>query len=74
MAAAMASHWARQQAAQGLHQDQGMDDVSDLLRDLNETRKRESYGDVVAPELDAEETVRRVEAYVEAVESLVGGQ
>jgi len=69
-----ASHRARQQAAEELHRDRGMDDVSDLLHDLNETRKSESYGDVVAPELDAEEATMRVEAYVDAVESLIGGR
>lgn len=69
-----ASHWTRQEAAQRLHRDHGMDDVSELLGDLNEARKSEAYGDVVTPELDAEETVGRIEAYVEAVEALIGGQ
>ena len=46
--------------------------MSELLRDLNETRKSESYGDVPAPELDAEETASQIEAYVEAVRTLIG--
>ena len=49
----------------------GLDDVADLLRDLNETRKSESYGDVAAPELDAEETALQIETYVEAVRTLL---
>ena len=69
-----ANHRVRQEAAHSMHLEHGMDDVSELLGDLNETRKSESYGDVVAPELDAEETVNRIAAYVEAVEALVGGQ
>ena len=54
------------------HAAHGFDDVSELLRDLNETRKSESYGDVPAPELDAEETASQIEAYVEAVRTLIG--
>ena len=42
--------------------------------DLNETRKSESYGDIEAPELDAEDTATRIENYVEAVRKLLGGQ
>ena len=66
------SHPARQEAADQLCRAHGFDDVSELLRDLNETRKSESYGDVPAPELDAEETASQIEAYVEAVRTLIG--
>ena len=68
------NHPARQVAAKELHREHGFDDVSDLLHDLNETRKSESYGDIEAPELDAEETAMRIESYVEAVRELLGGQ
>ena len=37
----------------------------------DEVRKREAYGDVVAPELDAEDVATEVERYVEAVALLV---
>ena len=65
------SHWKRVERARELHRDHGLDDVSDLLRDLNETRKSESYGDVTAPPLDAEDTAVSIERYVEAVGELL---
>ena len=65
------SHWKRVERALELHRDHGLDDVSDLLRDLNETRKSESYGDVTAPPLDAEDTAVSIEGYVEAVGKLL---
>ena len=66
------SHPARQEASEQLHCDHGFDEISELLRDLNETRKSESYGDVTAPELDAQDTVMQIETYLEAVRALVG--
>lgn len=66
-------HWKRADLAVQLHRDHGLDDVSDLLRDLNETRKSEAYGDVTAPELDAEDTATTIEEYVEAVEAILVG-
>ncbi len=66
------NHPARQEAAHLLYQTHDFDDVSELLRDLNETRKSESYGDVEAPELDAEGTVADIEAFVERVQVLLG--
>ena len=65
------SHPARQEAAELLHKEHGFDDVSELLRDLNETRKSESYGDIPAPELDPEETASQIESFVEAVRRLI---
>ena len=64
-------HWKRVELARQLHRDHGLDDVSDLFRDLNETRKSENYGDVAAPSLDAEDTATSIERYVEAVEKLL---
>lgn len=66
------SHVARQEAAEQLHEQHGFDDVSELLHDLNETRKSESYGDVEAPELDPADIAARVEAYVDRVRELLG--
>ena len=66
------THQARQVAAEQLHREHGFEDVSELLRDLNETRKSESYGDVAAPEMDAQDTIMELESYVEAVRALVG--
>ena len=49
----------------------GLDDVSDLLRDLNEARKSVAYGDIGLPELDAEDVASRIEAYMESVSALI---
>lgn len=65
------SHWKRVERARQLHRDHGLDDVSDLLRDLNETRKNEAYGDVTPPPLNAEDTAESVERYVEAVAKIL---
>ena len=62
-----AEHWSRVAAAQTLHTRHGLADVADLLRDLNAVRKSEAYGDVEAPELDAEQVAGQIESYVEAV-------
>ena len=50
----------------------GLDDVSDLLRDLNEARKSVAYGDIGLPELDAEEVASRIEAYIDSISALIG--
>jgi hypothetical protein len=42
-----------------------------LLRSLNEARKAAAYGDVEAPDLDAEYIAMEIEAYVEAVAELI---
>lgn len=65
------SHWQRVEKARQLHRDHGLDDIADLLRDLNATRKSESYGDVTPPPLNAEDTVASIEKYVEAVTMLL---
>ena len=47
--------------------------MSDLLRDLNEARKSEVYGDVTTPpELDPEDVAVRIEEYIESVATLIG--
>lgn len=48
----------------------GLPDVADLLRDLNELRKSESYGEVKPPKSrSAEDIVTEVEEYVLEVEA-----
>ena len=64
-------HWKREERARQLHRDHGLDDVSDLLRDLNNTRKSEAYGDVTPPPLNAEDTAVSIERYVETVEKII---
>ena len=51
--------------------ERGLDDVSDLLRDLNEARKSIAYGDIGRPELDAEDVASRIEAYIESISALI---
>lgn len=64
-------HAARAGAAAALASSHGLPDVSELLRDLNEGRKHQSYGEVDAPELSAEETAAAIETHVESVATLV---
>jgi hypothetical protein len=64
-------HHEKAQLASQLHQDHGLTDVSDLLRDLNEARKHVAYGDVPDPGLDAEDVAKRIEAYVDEVEAFI---
>ena len=68
------THWYRVDAAKQLSSEHGLDDVSELIRDLNEVRKREAYGDVIAPELDAEEVATTIEEYIDAVGAVVDKQ
>ena len=68
------AHWRRVDAAKQLSSEHGLDDVSELIRDLNEVRKREAYGDVMAPELDAEEVATTIEEYIDAVAAVVDKQ
>ena len=63
-------HWSRVDAARKLSV-HGLDDVSDLLRELNEGRKSVAYGDVDLPDLDAEAVAIRIEEYVDSVSELV---
>ena len=64
-------HPARAEAAASLASSHGLQDVSELLRDLNEARKHQSYGDVDAPELNAEKIAAEVQAYADSVAKLV---
>lgn len=49
----------------------GLPDVGQLLNDLNDARKSAAYGDVPAPELNAEVVASEIERYVDAVAELV---
>lgn len=67
------SHASRAGAAKRLSSEHGLEDVSDLLRDLNEFRKSEAYGDVVTPpELDPQDVAVEIEEYIESVATLIG--
>ena len=67
------SHVSRAKSAERLRSEHGLDDVSDLLRDLNEARKSEAYGDVTTPpELDPEDVAVQIEEYIESVATLIG--
>src|SRR5437773_10251152 len=65
-------HWEKVDLAADLHNQHGLPDVTELLRDLNEARKATAYGDVALPELDAEDIAVDIERYVHAVAALVG--
>src|SRR5712691_12472300 len=58
------THVAKAEAARELASKFGLPDVENLLRDLNDARKSEAYGDIAAPELDAEDVGAEIEAYV----------
>jgi len=64
-------HWEKADVAARLHRDHKLPDVADLLMNLNEARKAAAYGDVEAPEFDAEDLAGAVEEYVHAVAALV---
>jgi len=61
------THWKKVDTASELHQRHGLPDVTQLLIDLNTARKAVAYGDVRAPELDAESIASEIEEYVDAV-------
>lgn len=55
-------------AARDLARNQGLPNISGLMRDLNEIRKSEAYGDVAMPgRLDPENVAREIEEYVDRV-------
>lgn len=60
-------HWDKVDFASELHRERKLPDVSDLLRDLNNARKAAAYGDVEAPDLDAEDVALQIEQFVNAV-------
>ena len=64
------AHWSRVDAARRLSR-YGLDDVSDLLRDLNEGRKSVAYGDAELPDLSAKEIADKIECFIESVSKLL---
>lgn len=66
------THPSKADAARRLASALALPDVSALLGQLNDARKAEAYGDVTRPTLDAEDLVREIESYVNAVEVLLG--
>lgn len=67
-------HWEKVDTATALHDKYGLPSIADLLRDLNDARKAAAYGDVEAPELDAQTVAMEIETYVEAVTVLIEGK
>lgn len=65
------NHWVKADIAGDLHEKHGLPNIEPLLRDLNEARKAAAYGDVDAPDLDAEEIAQQIEHYVNAVAELL---
>ncbi len=66
-------HWEKVDTAIELHKKHGLPDVGQLLRHLNDARKAAAYGDVPAPNLDAQDVASAIEQYVAAVGQLLEG-
>ena len=64
-------HWEKVDIAVQVHREHGLPDVSDLLASLNEARKAAAYGDVQAPELDAEDVASQIELFVDEVKQVL---
>ncbi len=65
-------HRDKAETAVVLAEEHDLPDVWDLLRDLNDMRKHEAYGDVDPPDgLGAEEVATAIEEYVESVGALL---
>jgi hypothetical protein len=67
-------HWEKAESAAQLHKKYNLPDVEQLLCDLNVARKAAAYGDVPAPDLDAQDAATEIERYVEAVGALLQGE
>ena len=65
-------HWEKADLAGELHETHGLPDIERLLRDLNDARKSAAYGDIPAPNLNAEDVASQIERYVDAVARLLG--
>lgn len=66
-------HWEKADVARELHKNNGLPDIEQLVRDLNDARKSAAYGDIPAPNLNAEDVASKIETYVDAVSVLVEG-
>ena len=68
------SHPSKNKAADSLHQQHGLPDVSPLMLQLWDMRQSESYADVTPPgNLNPEQVAIDVEDYVEAVRDAIEG-
>ena len=65
------NHREKAKLAQRLHKAYNLPDVSSLLKTLNVARKAAAYGDVEAPELDAQDLLVEIETFVDSVRDLV---
>ena len=66
------THHGRRGIADLLASDHDLPPVAQLLRDLNEMRKSEAYGDIAdPPELDAEDVSGTIEHFVTSVAHIV---
>lgn len=65
------NHWTKAEAARRLARDEGMTDVSEMLRDLNDARKGTAYGDIEEPEIEPEDVLTEVGDYIKEVENLL---
>jgi hypothetical protein len=64
-------HWEKADLAGELQRQHGLPNIEQLLRDLNDARKSAAYGDVPAPDLNAEDVASKIECYVDAVADLI---
>lgn len=65
------SHYSKAEASLELASQHGLPEIHSLLRDLNDARKSVAYGDIVLPDMDAEDVASAIEGYVEAVEKFL---
>ena len=66
------NHWSKVDAARVLAEREGLPDVADLMKELNDIRKSEAYGDVtVETDLDPEDIATTVEEYFDEVEKMI---
>ena len=70
------THWQKVGMAETLHTHHGLTDVSGLMRDLNEGRKANAYGDSEFDnsDLDAEEIANAIEEFFDEVGEFVASQ
>jgi len=68
------THADKADAAERLHDQHGVPDVSQLLVALNEARKATAYGDAQRPDLDPEEVASEIEEFVDSIENLIEGR
>ena len=64
-------HWEKVDLAEALHKRNGLPDIEELLRDLNDARKAAAYGDMERPDLDPEGLACQIEQYVDAVAAVI---